>query len=557
MLRSLKIENVAIIRSADIDFGNGFNVLTGETGAGKSIIIDSINAVLGERTSKDLIRTSAEKATVFAVFDEIPNAVKSFLNEQDIEFDDELLIQRTITQQGKTSCKINGYPVNTAMLKNIADSLINIHGQHDSQALLAPENHYKFIDMLSDDDILISQYRTTYLKVVEYKHELEKLNIDEFERERQIELLDFQIKELEDADIKIGEIENLQKKSEYYKNAEKIKQALTTALSILDCKDDNFTSASVVSRMTDVTRELEYAAEIFNGVSELSVKLNNLTYEIKDCADELQNKIDSVELDALDREAVEERLDLLHSLSRKYGNSEEQMLSFLKDAKNKRNSIENSDKRSSELETLLTQEYEKCKYLAEKLSESRKETAEIFSKRVTDELSFLDMPNVEFTVNFQKTKLNINGMDSIEFFISPNKGESLRPLAKIASGGELSRTMLAIKSVISKKDNIPTLIFDEIDTGVSGRAADKIGEKLSSVSIGRQVICITHLAQIASKADVHFLIEKNTFNNNTFTKVTPLDYDGKVNELARIMSGGAVTENQKIAAKELLNKKGI
>ncbi len=557
MLRNLKIENVAIIQSADIDFGNGLNVLTGETGAGKSIIIDSINAVLGERTSKDLIRTNAEKATVFAVFDEIPNTVKSYLKEQDIEFDDELLIQRTITQQGKTTCKINGYPVNTAMLKNIADSLINIHGQHDSQALLSPENHYKFVDMLSDDDILISQYRTTYLKVVEYKHELEKLNADEYERERQTELLDFQIKELEEADIKVGEIEELQKKSDYYKNAEKIKQSLSAALNLLDCKDNSFTSKSIVSDMTEATREVENASEIFSDVSELSVKLNNLTYEIKDCADELMSKIDSVELDALDREAVEEKLDLLHSLSRKYGGSEEQMLSFLKDAKEKRKTISNSDARSAELETLLTQEYEKCKYLAEKLSLRRKETAEVFSKKVTEELAFLDMPNVKFTVNFEKSKMNINGKDNIEFLISPNKGESLRPLAKIASGGELSRTMLAIKSVLSKKDSIPTLIFDEIDSGVSGRAADKIGEKLSSVAIGRQVICITHLAQIASKADVHFLIEKNTVKDNTFTKITPLDYEGKVNELARIMSGGAITENQKTAAKELLNKKGI
>ncbi len=555
MLRNLKIENIAIIESASIDFYYGFNVLTGETGAGKSIIIDAINAVLGERTSKELIRTGAEKAVVFALFDDIPLSLKEYLNEQDIEADNELLIQRTITVQGKNTCKINGYPVNVSMLKTVSKQLINIHGQHDSQSLLSPENHFVYLDILSDNEKLLEEYRNTYRRLISFKRELEKLNIDEAEKERKIDLLSFQINELESANLKIGEIADLKQKSERNKNAEALKSALFNAYNFLYGSNDFISGATGMT--ADAANELQTAAELYPEISSLEEKLENLSYELKDSSEEIRSMLDTLEADTSDCESVEQRLDELYRLSKKYGETESEMLEFLESAKSELNDITIADERREELQILMTDEYEKAKSLASEISDTRRKTADDFSKKVCEELSFLDMPNVTFSANFEKCKLGINGMDNIEFLISPNRGETPKPLAKIASGGELSRIMLAIKSVLSDKDNIDTLIFDEIDTGVSGRAADKIGKKLLEVSKGRQVICVTHLAQIASKADEHFLIEKSTTGESTYTNITPLDFNGKVLELARIMGGTDITENQKNAAKELLEKKGI
>ncbi|MBQ6709018.1 MAG: DNA repair protein RecN [Clostridia bacterium] len=555
MLRNLKIENIAIIESASIDFYYGFNVLTGETGAGKSIIIDAINAVLGERTSKELIRTGAEKAVVFALFDDIPISLQKYLNEQDIEADNEILIQRTITVQGKNICKINGYPVNVSMLKNVAKELINIHGQHDSQSLLSPENHFVYLDILSDNYELLEEYRNTYRRLIAYKRELEKLNIDEAEKERKIELLTYQIAELERADLKIGEMTELKQKSERNKNVEALKEALFSAYNLLYGSNDFISGASGMT--SDAANELQTASELYPEISALSEKIENISYELKDASDEIRAKLDSLETDTADCEAVEERLDELYRLSKKYGDTEAEMIDFLESAKIELEDITLADERREELQIKLTDEYEKAKALALQISDIRRKTADDFSKKVCEELSFLDMPNVTFSADFEKCKLNINGMDNIEFLISPNRGETPKPLAKIASGGELSRIMLAIKSVLSDKDNIDTLIFDEIDTGVSGRAADKIGNKLLEVSRGRQVICVTHLAQIASKADEHFLIEKSVSGESTYTNITPLDFNGRVLELARIMGGTEITENQKNAAKELLEKKGI
>lgn len=555
MLRNLKIENIAIIENASIDFYYGFNVLTGETGAGKSIIIDAINAVLGERTSKELIRTGAEKAVVFALFDDIPLSLKEYLNDQDIEADNEILIQRTITVQGKNTCKINGYPVNVSMLKTVSKQLINIHGQHDSQSLLSPDNHFVYLDILSENERLLEEYRNTYRRLISFKRELEKLNIDEAEKERKIDLLSFQINELESANLKIGEIADLKQKSERNKNAEALKTALFNAYNLLYGSNDFISGATGMT--SDAANELQSASELYPEISSLAEKLENISYELKDSSEEIRSMLDTLEADTSDCESVEQRLDELYRLSKKYGETEEEMIEFLESAKFELNDITIADERREELHVLMTDEYEKAKALASEISDIRRKTADDFSKKVCDELSFLDMPNVTFSANFEKCKLGINGMDNIEFLISPNRGETPKPLAKIASGGELSRIMLAIKSVLSDKDNIDTLIFDEIDTGVSGRAADKIGKKLLDVSKGRQVICVTHLAQIASKADEHFLIEKSTTGESTYTNITPLDFNGKVLELARIMGGTDITENQKNAAKELLEKKGI
>lgn len=551
MLRTLNIENIAVIEKAQIEFNSGLNVLTGETGAGKSIVVDSINAILGERTSRELVRNGADYAFVSAFFEDIPNNVVDKLKELGIqsEEDNSLLLTRKITSTGKSVCKVNGSSATVSMLKEIGQQLVNIHGQHDSQALLNPDLHYLFIDMLLDNPSFILDYKNSFHKLLTVRRKLKALTTDEEDKDRNLEILNYQIKELEDADITVGEKDELLKRKAIIENSESLLRVLNNSLSALS-GDDEFSGASLlVSSSENEFSSLETVSE---SVKTISSKLSNISEEIEEVKDMITTEISVLDFDENERELVEERLDLLFKLSMKYGENEQDMLDFLEDAKKKRDSILYNDDELEKLNLEYDECYEIIVDLASKLSNYRKEVAKQFEKNVKEQLVFLDMPKIEFLVDFQTGKLTSNGYDKIEFLISTNPGEPPKPLSKIASGGELSRIMLAIKNIIAHNDTIGTLIFDEIDTGVSGRASRKIGLKLKSLSKDTQVITVTHSAQIASVADVQFLIQKDFENNKAYTKVTPLDFEGRKRELARIMGGLEITDSLLQSAEELL-----
>lgn len=551
MLRTLNIENIAVIEKAQIEFNSGLNVLTGETGAGKSIVVDSINAILGERTSRELVRNGADYAFVSAFFEDIPNNVVDKLKELGIqsEEDNSLLLTRKITSTGKSVCKVNGSSATVSMLKEIGQQLVNIHGQHDSQALLNPDLHYLFIDMLLDKPSFILDYKNSFHKLLTVRRKLKALTTDEEDKDRNLEILNYQIKELEDADITVGEKDELLKRKAIIENSESLLRVLNNSLSALS-GDDEFSGASLlVSSSENEFSSLETVSE---SIKTISSKLSNISEEIEEVKDMITTEISALDFDENERELVEERLDLLFKLSMKYGENEQDMLDFLEDAKKKRDSILYNDDELEKLNLEYDESYEIVVDLAAKLSNYRKEVAKQFEKNVKEQLVFLDMPKIEFIVDFQTGKLTSNGYDKIEFLISTNPGEPPKPLSKIASGGELSRIMLAIKNIIAHNDTIGTLIFDEIDTGVSGRASRKIGLKLKSLSKDTQVITVTHSAQIASVADVQFLIQKDFENNKAYTKVAPLDFEGRKRELARIMGGLEITDSLLKSAEELL-----
>lgn len=547
MLKTLDIENIAVIERTSVDFSKGLNVLTGETGAGKSIVIDSINAILGERTSKELIRHGADNAFVSAYFEDISDTVKSKLSEMgfDYEEDSSLLVTRKISVNGKSICKINGKSATVSMLKELGGSLINIHGQHDSQALLNPDFQYKYIDMLFDDSSCLTEYKKAFRELITVRRKLKTLTNSETDKEKELELLDYQIKELEDADIQLGEKDRLTKRKNLILKSEAISNALNSALSVINGDDDNAGVQSIINDCENSLQAFDEAKEI----AEIFENINDCFESAKDKIDDLFSQID---FDPAELEQIEERLDLLYRFSHKYGSTEEEMLDFLEKAKEKRNLIVYSDEELEKLNQQYDELFEKTVNLAEKLSQYRKKTAKEFDKKVKSELEFLDMPSLEFITQFDKGNLTSNGYDKIEFLISTNVGEPPKPLAKIASGGELSRIMLAIKNILSEHDTVGTLIFDEIDTGVSGRASQKIGLKLKSVSKNTQVICVTHSAQIASNADQHFLIKKCVSDNRTYTQVTALDFNGRKNELARIMGGIEITDTLLKSAEEML-----
>ncbi len=549
MLRTLDIENIAVIEKASVNFSDGLNVLTGETGAGKSIVVDSINAIMGERTSKELVRHNADYGFVSAYFDDICKSSCDKLRELDIEIDEgnSLLLSRKISSNGKSLCKVNGKTVTVSMLKEISSFLVNVHGQHDSQALLNPDLQYTYIDMLLNDKSVLTDYKNSFKKLISVRRKLKSLAIDESDKEKRLEILNFQIDELEAADIKIGEREELTKKRELIQKSEDIIKALNLAVSTINGDDENL---GVEQACTDVSRMLfkyDETKEIFDVFNYINDKLELA----KDKAEAL---LMSIDFSPEEIEMIDERLDLYYKFSNKYGKNEEEMLAFLENAKQKRNSIlfadEELDRLNKEYDGLLNETVS----FAEKLSIERKKVAFDFEKKVKNELSFLDMPKMQFFVNFDKGNLSSTGFDKIEFMISANPGEPPKSLSKVASGGELSRIMLAIKSIISYNDTIGTLIFDEIDTGVSGRASQKIGLKLKSVSKNTQVICVTHSAQIASNANEHFLIQKKFENDKTYTSVTPLDFEGRKSELARIMGGLKITDTLLQSAEELLNQ---
>lgn len=546
MLRTLDIENIAVIEKASVDFSPGLNVLTGETGAGKSIVIDSINAILGERTSKELVRHGCDNAYVSAYFDDIPESVSKKIAEIGYELDDNaLLLSRKISANGKSACKINGKSATVSMLKEVGTLLVNIHGQHDSQALLNPDYQYQYIDMMFSDNSIFQAYKASFKDLITARRKLKALAMSESDKDKELELLDYQIKELEDADIKIGEREELNQRRALISTAEAITNALNLSLQTINGDDENNGVQSSINICFNTLLQFGQAKEI----SEVFADINDKLEFAKDKIDALLLELS---FDPNELEQIEERLDLLFRLSSKYGNDESEMLDFLEKAKQRRNSIVYSDMELEKLNAQYDEYFDKTVRLAEELSASRKRIAEEFEKQVKAELEFLDMPKLQFKVDFQKGNLSSNGFDKIEFLISTNPGEPPKPLAKIASGGELSRIMLAIKNILSYNDTIGTLIFDEIDVGVSGRASQKIGLKLKAVSKNTQVICVTHSAQIASNANEHFLIEKDITSDKTYTKVTPLDFESRKRELARIMGGLEITDTLLKSAEELL-----
>lgn len=552
MLKTLDIENIAVIEKARIEFSSGFNVLTGETGAGKSIVVDSINAILGERTSRELVRSGSDYAFVSALFTEINPAVKAKLNDLgfSVEEDDSLLLTRRISRDGKSQCRINGHAATVSVLREVGGTLVNIHGQHDSQSLLNPEYHYQFIDMLSGGNMLLEQYKAAFSAFIHIRRRLKQLTAQAEKNDNSTELLDFQIKELEDADIKEGEIERLSTRKKALDSADEALAAYRSLLTVIAGDDEN---AGAQISLISAAKELERFTALSEDTEKAYSLLQNIDDELETVKGLVENAAQSLDFDPNEKERIEERLDFLYRLGKKYGSSEADMLKSLEEAKKQRTLIHTDEE---ELER-LTQEYDSAldqvEELAEKLSDLRKKTALKFESDVKAQLEFLDMPKIRFIADFEKGILSSTGTDKIEFLISTNPGEPPKPLAKIASGGELSRIMLAIKNIIAYNDTVDTLIFDEIDTGVSGRASGKIGLKLKEVSKNTQVITVTHSAQIAAFADEHFLIAKDFENGRTYTNVTPLDHEKRKYELARIMGGLHITDALLESAEEMLN----
>ncbi len=539
MLSQLYIENIAVIEKAQIDFTSGFNVFSGETGAGKSILIDSINAIMGERFSKDLIRNGKDKATVSASFCDISDALKAALEDMGYDSEDEILIYRSISIDGKNICKVNGRPANVSVLKDIAEYLVNIHGQHDNQAILNPAKHIDYIDAFAGNETTLAEYKTAYALYRKNFKLFKEASSNVGDKTQIIDFLSYQVNEITQADITVGETEELLKRREIIKNSENILESLGRAYIALQGDDDNEGAISLVSEAFDA---LDDSSEYIKNISDIYSRIDEIKYELKDFADVICSEMDNVEFDPRELENIEDRLDVIYKLQKKYGNSEEEILQYLQKAQAELDMLSLSDDNLEKLSIELKKTHEVAMSLAKKLSESRKKAANIFSKKVIAEAAFLNMPHLKIAAQFNEHDMTSSGIDNAELLISVNAGEDLKPLAKVASGGELSRIMLAIKNVLSNHDIVHTLIFDEIDTGVSGLAAEKIGQKLREISRGKQIICVTHLAQIAALSDTHFLIEKNVKDSRTFTNVTKLDYEGRKHEIARIMSGSNITD---------------
>lgn len=554
MLSNLQIENIAVIKSASIDFENGFNVMTGETGAGKSIVIDSLNAILGERTSRELIRSGADSASVCAEFQNVGDNVKNELEKLGIEKDDTLIVSRKLTPDGKNVCRINGMPATVSMLKALGVQLVNIHGQLDNQSLLSPETHCSFIDKLAGSGRELNEFKELYSLYIKKKNELKSLNTDVNEKNRRLDILNYQIDEIQKADIRPGEKDELTEKLGFLRNAEKVLDLLHAAYAALNGDGEMPGAADVAA---DAASKLLSAADYSSDFTETANGVNDAAMNLSAYTEELRDKIYSLDYDPNETERAEERLDVIYRLSQKYGDSEEDILAYLENAEKERDALSFSDERAEQLRAETEKAYNEALAAAKKLSEIRIEAGKKFSADVERELAFLDMPSVKFIVNDSVGELYENGIDNIEFLLSANAGEEPKPLSKIASGGELSRIMLAIKCVLSELDDIDTLIFDEIDSGVSGRAALKIAAKMKELSKTHQVICVTHLAQIAAFADEHKLISKEEKDGRTYTCIASLDYNGRKYELARIMGGLTVTQSILNSAEELLSSAEI
>lgn len=548
MISTLYIENIAVIEKCSIDFNPGLNVLTGETGAGKSIIIDAINAIMGQRTSKDIIRTGAASAFVSICFENINGVIKQKL--ADLGFDDEedtLILQRTLSAAGKNTCKINGRPATLAMLRELSVNLINIHGQHESYELFSPETHIDYIDSYGGCSPLLEDYKAKFSDYKILKKKLDEANSDESERLREIDLLSFQTNELYDADVQAGEEEELNSERSSLMNFEKIFALLNKAKSALSGEDSGGLEAVDIA-----SSALRNASDYNPEYEEISSNLTDIYYNLQDCSETISDLIDNLDSDPQRLEEIEERLDLINRLCRKYNCQSDELPGLADEMQARLDELINYDKNRDELITACENARLAAQSAAEKLSEKRKTAAEDFARKVKEEMQFLNMPNVELVPMFETVELSPKGVDKMELLISANPGEKPRPVAKIASGGELSRMMLAIKTVLASTDTVDTLIFDEVDTGISGSAAEKVGLKLLEVSSSRQVLCVTHQAQIAALADSHYLIEKQFENDRTYTDVTLLDHIGRVNELARIIGGVNITQAALSHAEDML-----
>ena len=551
MLSSLKIENVAVIEKAEILFGNGLNILTGETGAGKSIVIDSINAILGERTSRELVRSGADKAKVTALFENVPDSVIEKLDEYDIDCDGDnsLLITRVITTDGRNTCRINGHSVTVTMLKNIGRDLITICGQHDSQHLLMKEKHMEYIDNIADCKELFDSYSETFAEIKAVRKQLKRLLNNESDKERKLEYLKFQMDELSNANIKIGEKEALLEEKKRYQNKEKIVNNLNVCRNILDGDGQISGVSANFDSLITALRELSQFDSRF---LEYADSVCNIKYTLDDCRSYVGSLIDNADDNRFDINSVEERLDILYRLSKKYGETEEAMLSHLDNITNEYEEITLGDEKAVELQEKYEELSEELFNRGCYLSDCRKQAASEFEKTVTSALHYLDMPGAAFTAEFTDAPATVNGIDDVEFLFTANPGQEPKPLVKIASGGELSRVMLAIRCALSDKDVISSMVFDEIATGVSGRAALKIAYKLHELSKNKQVLCVTHLAQIAAYADNHFYIEKRVREGSTYTNVSSLTYDERVREIARIIGGDIITQTTLKSAEEMI-----
>ena len=551
MLAQLFIRNIAVIEKASIDLEKGFTVLTGETGAGKSIIIDAIHAVLGERTSKELVRTGTDSASVSALFTGLDEDTLSLLDQLSLprEEDGSLLIQRDIRLEGRSTCKINGAPATVSMLKQLGPRLVTIHGQHESYELLSPEVHMEYLDSFAGLESLLAEYQAAYRTLRETQRQLETLQTDEGEKARLSDLLHYQIDEIEAANVRVGEREELEAQRELIRNSEKIASALELLRGLLSGDEE---SEGLLAGISQAAAQAGRVAAYLPELAEASQKLQEAGYLLEDVDAILHGT--AVDFDPALQESIEERLDLLYKLGLKYGGSEEKILEYLEDCRIRLHQIEFSDEERERLEAQYETQKTAAIALAKELSEQRKAASKQFISQVKGELAFLNMPGIAFETEIQRVPLYHMGCDKLQFLVSANKGEPPKPMSKIASGGELSRIMLAIKTVLSGKDKVDTLIFDEVDTGISGAAANKVGQKLKQVSQNRQVLCITHLAQIAALADHHFLISKHVEGERTYTQVQGLDFEGRKREVARIIGGDQVTDLQLEMAGEMLKK---
>jgi DNA repair protein RecN (Recombination protein N) len=551
MLTNLYIENIAVIEKSNIDFTHGLNVLTGETGAGKSIVIDAINAVLGKRSSRGMIRTGADAAYVSATFEELSELVHKKLSAMGYSAEDgSLILSRELSASGKNTCRINSRPATVAALKELGEYLINIHGQNDNLELMNPALHIVYIDALADIGERLAAYRGLYRELRAVEEELSSADTDESERLRRMDLLSFQITELEDADITVGEYDALSEERNALQNREKIAKELMRARIALDGDDE----VDGVLRMTDDAATSVMNASRYLGTLEGAAdRLSSALYELQEISRELESAMDDIDADPHRLEEIEERLDLLYRLRHKYGDSEEELLAYLDHAKKELNALSDYAFNREQLEKRRDELYNNAYNSAKELSDIRKKVCATFRESVEREMAFLLMPDVRLEIRHEEVEMNTRGIDKIEFLISVNPGEEPKPVSKIASGGELSRMMLAIKTVLSRADFVQTLIFDEIDTGISGSAADRVGKKLHQLSADSQVLCVTHQAQIAAFADNHLFISKSVHDERTFTQVDSLDEQGRVRELARIVGGEQITDSALNHAKQLLN----
>jgi DNA repair protein RecN (Recombination protein N) len=551
MLSSLQIENVAVIQKANVHFEKGLNVLTGETGAGKSILIDSINAILGNRTSKDLVRTGAAKAVIRAAFEDVPSAVLDSLEKAGYERSEALLLSREITAEGKSTCRINGMPATAAVLRELCGGLININGQHDSVGLLNPARHEGILDAYAQNSAEYQAYYAIYRELVRVKKALDAMITDESEKQRRIDLLSYQVQEIDDAGLTAGEEQMLESRRKVLANASIIRDRIAQCYALLSGGDE---APGAVDLLGEASNAVDAAAQLDGELSAGAGQLLDLYYTAKDVAADLIGRLDAYDTNDAELDEIEQRIDLIYKLRRKYGDTVEDILAFGERARKELEMIQSSQERVEHLQKEQRRLYTLAREKAEALTQTRLKAFDELNKRISGTLDFLNMPGVRMTLRHSRGPLASHGQDSIEFYISTNPGEAPKPLAKIASGGELSRITLAIKNAMADKDAVPTVIYDEIDSGVSGKAASRIGEVLRQSAEGHQILCITHTAQIAALADCHLLIQKNITNERTYTEIHPLDENGRVEALARLISGDHVTELSLANAREMLGR---